>query len=63
MGQGACGGYLKRDFSLIKCARGSSSQDNNNDNMSDAKRIADLEQKLRLKEEEIEGYQVNFVFC
>merc|ERR1711944_330218 len=45
--------------SLIKCTRSSSTQENNNedDNMSDAKRIADLEQKLRLKEEEIEGYQ------
>ena len=59
MGQGACGGYLKRDFSLIKSTKGSSSQENNNDNMSDAKRIADLEEKLRRKEEEIEGYQVN----
>ena len=59
MGQGACGGYLKRDFSLIKSTKGSSSQENNNDdNMSDAKRIADLEEKLRRKEEEIEGYQV-----
>ena len=59
MGQGACGGYLKRDFSLIKSTKGSSSQENNNDdNMSDAKKIADLEEKLRRKEEEIEGYQV-----
>merc|ERR1712223_2086636 len=44
--------------SLIKSTKGSSSQENNNDdNMSDAKRIADLEEKLRRKEEEIEGYQ------
>merc|ERR1711953_738738 len=44
--------------SLIKSTKGSSSQENNNDdNMSDAKKIADLEEKLRRKEEEIEGYQ------
>jgi len=60
MGQGACGGYMKRDFSLIKSTSSSSnSQDANNNasEMSQAKKIAELEEKLKQKDAEILGYQ------
>ena len=54
MGQGACSGYLKHDFSnALQRTDG-----NNNSNM-DAQKVAALEEKLRQKDAEIEGLRVS----
>ena len=61
MGQGACGGY-QRSPSAIKSGEEEATYHNNNNMSSVAlleRKIAALEEKLRQKDNEVEGLQVS----
>ena len=61
MGQGACGGYLKTSSSLIKSNSSAREFNNNSEEMTDAKKIAELEEILKQKTDEINGLQVRIL--
>ena len=59
MGQGACGGYLRRDQIVSLTKRSYVTDRNHNTMTAELRKIAELEEKLLQKENEIAGLQVS----